>query len=176
MANYTNKQKFVNLLARKLELHGFKAVLCPTDVDTTTIKTCLQFQDKPVTVLADDTNTLCLLLRHMCYSKNKNDFYLNNMTIQRNKDERVSYNINDIIRSTKKEYLEHLLFFHAFTGCNTTSPIHNFGKKSIFSKLKMSKVLQHPSQQPSATQSMKLEMQVFEFSNYFIQQLLTYNK
>ena len=68
------------------------------------------------------------------------------MTIQSNKDERVSYNINDIIRSTKKEYLEHLLFCHAFTGCNTTSQIHNFGKKSIFSKLKMSKDL-HLSEQ-----------------------------
>ena len=69
------------------------------------------------------------------------------MTIQNNKDERVSYNINDIIISTKKEYLEHLLFYHAFTGCDTTSQIHNFGKKSIFSKLKMSNDLQHLSEQ-----------------------------
>ena len=69
------------------------------------------------------------------------------MTIQSNKDERVSYNINDIISSTKKEYLEHLLFCHAFTGCNTTPKIHNFGKKSIFSELKKSKDLQHLSEQ-----------------------------
>ena len=27
LTNYTNKQTFVNSLARKLELHGFKAVL-----------------------------------------------------------------------------------------------------------------------------------------------------
>ena len=147
LTNYTNKQKFVNSLARKLELHGFKAVLCPSDADTTIVKTCLQFQDKPVTVLADDTDILCLLLHHMYHSNNKNEIYLKNMTIQSNKDERVSYNINDIIRSTKKEYLEHLLFCHAFTGCDTTSQIHNFGKKSIFSKLKMSKDLQHLSEQ-----------------------------
>ena len=50
------------------------------------------------------------------------------MTIQSNKDERVSYNINDIISSTKEEYLEHLLFCHAFTGCDMTSQIHNFRK------------------------------------------------
>ena len=67
--------------------------------------------------------------------------------IKSNKDKRVSYNINDITRSTKKECLEHLLFRHAFTGCDTTSQIHNFGKKSIFSKLKMSKDLQHLSEQ-----------------------------
>ena len=69
------------------------------------------------------------------------------MTIKSNKDERVSYNINYITRSTKKECLEHLLFCHAFTGCDTTSQIHNFGKKSIFSKLKMSNDLQHLSEQ-----------------------------
>ena len=69
------------------------------------------------------------------------------MMIKSNKDKRVSYNINDITRSTKKECLEHLLFRHAFTGCDTTSQIHNFGKKSIFSKLKMSKDLQHLSEQ-----------------------------
>ena len=179
LTNYTNNQKSVNLLALKLELHGFKAVLCPSDADIKIIKTCLQFQDKPITVLAADTNILCLLLHHMYYSNNKNEIYLENMTIQSNKDERVSYNINDTIRSTKKEYLEHLLFCHTFTGCNTTSPIHNFGKKSIFSKLKMSKDLQHLSEQfyqASATQSMKLEMQVFAFLNEFIQQLLTYSK
>ena len=50
LANYTNEQKFVNLLARKLELQGFKAVLCPSDADTTITKTCLQFQDKPFTL------------------------------------------------------------------------------------------------------------------------------
>ena len=43
LKNYTNKQTFVNSLACKLELHGFKAVLCPSDADTTIVKTCLQF-------------------------------------------------------------------------------------------------------------------------------------
>ena len=74
LSNYTNKQKFVNSLAHKLELHGFKAVLCPSDTDTTIIKTCLQFRDKPVTVLADDTDILCLLLHHMYHSNNKTRF------------------------------------------------------------------------------------------------------
>ena len=131
----------------KLELRGFKAVFCPSNADTTIIKTCLQFQDKPATVLADDTDILRLFLHHMYLLNSKNEIYLKNMTIQSNIDERVNYNINDIISSTKKEYLEHLLFCHAFTGCYTTSQIHNFGKKSIFSKLKMSKDLQHLSEQ-----------------------------
>ena len=127
-------------MARNLELHGFKAVLCPSDADTTIVKTSLQFQDKPVTVLADDTDILCLPLHYMYHyrteTNNRNEIYLKNMTIQSNKDERVSYNINDIIGFTKKEYLEDLLFCHAFTGCDTTSQIHNFGEKSILASLK----------------------------------------
>ena len=75
LTNYTNKPKFVNSFARKLELHGFKAVLCQSDADTTIVKTCLQFQDKPVTVLADDTDILCLLLHHMYHFNNKNEIY-----------------------------------------------------------------------------------------------------
>ena len=172
--NYTNKQQFVNLLASRLEFHGFKTVLCPSDADTTIVKTCLEIENKPVTVLADDTDILCLLLHHMYYSSNKSEIYLKNMTVQSNKDERVSYNINDIITSAKKEYLQHLLFCHAFTGCDTTSQIFNFGKKSIFNKLRVSKDMQHLSE--LMQQSMKLVMQVFEFLNYFIQQRLPYNK
>ena len=53
----------------------------------------------------------------------------------------MSYNIHNILNSTEKEYLEHLLFCYAFTGCDTTVQMHNFGKKSIFSKLKVSKDL-----------------------------------
>ena len=77
--NYTNKEKFVNLLACKLEIHGFEGVLCPSDTDTKIVKTCLQFQDKPVTILADDTNILCLLLHHTYYSNKKNQIYIKNM-------------------------------------------------------------------------------------------------
>ena len=170
----TNKQKFVNSLACKLEPHGFKAVLCPSDADTTIVKTYLQLQDKPVTVLADNTDMFCL--HHMYYSNNKNETSLRNMTIKSNKDERVSHNINDIIRSNKKEYLEHILFCHVFTGCDTTSQIHNFAKFLASLKCRRTcNIFQNSFTKP-VLQSMKLEMKVFEFLNYFIQQLSTYNK
>ena len=66
LTNYTNKQSFVNLLVYRLELYGFKAVLCPSDADITIEKTSLQVQnDFTVTILADDTDIFCLLLRHI---------------------------------------------------------------------------------------------------------------
>ena len=119
--------------------------MCPSDVDTTIVKKSLQVQDKPATVLADDTDILCLRLHHIYYSNKKNKIYTKTKSAQTKS--LVSYNIHDIINSTENEYLEHVLFCHAFTGCNTTSKIYNFGKKSIFSKVKMSKDLQHLSKQ-----------------------------
>ena len=78
LTNYTNKQNFVNLLAYKLELHGFKVLLYPSDADTTTAKTSLQVQDKPVIVLANDTDVLCLFSHHTYYLNNKNKIYIKN--------------------------------------------------------------------------------------------------
>ena len=93
----------------------------------------------------------------------------------------MSYNINDIISSAKKEYLEHLLFCHAFTGCDTTSQIQDFGKKSIFSKLIMSKYLQHLSEQfyqASATVNEigNASIRVFEITLFNNFQVTTYKK
>ena len=73
LTSYTNKQKFVNSLARKLELHGFKAVLCPSDADTTIIKTYLQFQDKPVTTSPDNTDILSTFTSHVPHQQQKTD-------------------------------------------------------------------------------------------------------
>ena len=151
LTNYTNKQKFVNSLARKLELHGFKAVLCPSDADTTIVKTCLQFQDKPVTVLADDTDILCLLLHHMYHSNNKNEIYLKNMTIYS-----FFMHLQVAARPHKYTILVKSQFLASLKCRRTYNIFQNSFTKPVL-------------------QSMKLEMQVFEFLNYFIQQCSTYN-
>ena len=67
------------------------------------------------------------------------------MRIQSRKNKRISYSIHDIINSTEKKYLEHILCCHTFIGCNTTSQILNYGKRSIFSKIIISNDLQHLS-------------------------------
>ena len=65
LSNYTNKKHFVMALSKKLELDGFKVVLCPSDADTTIVKVALDFADgTPVTVYSDDTDVLCLLVHH----------------------------------------------------------------------------------------------------------------
>ena len=112
-------------------------------------KTSLQVQNHfIVTILTDDTDIfLPTFASHILFKQQKGGVHKEYVDVQSIKGKRVSYNIHDIINSTEKEYLEHLLFCHAFTGCETTVQTHNFGKKSIFIKFKMSKRLQHISKQ-----------------------------
>ena len=92
----------------------------------------------------------------------------------------MSYNIHDIINSIEEEYIEHLLFCHAFTSCDTTAHLHNFGKKSILSKLKMSKDLQLLSKKflPKQCHSQwnrKWNILIFWITSFVIFQLATNN-
>ena len=140
LSNYLNKEKFVIALARKLELAGFKVVLCPNDADTTLIKVVLNSNSViPATVYSGDTDVLCLLVHHKRMDTNSPDIFLTNMTTSK-KTHRQCYRIQDIINELDDIVLTNLLFCHAFRGCDTTSAIHNFGKISIFTQLKSKKL------------------------------------
>ena len=83
LSNYTNKERFVTMLAENLKSMGFQVVLCPSDADTTIVKTALDIsQSSPVTVLSDDTDVFCLLLHHLL-NQSVNNIYLKNMTRKR---------------------------------------------------------------------------------------------
>ena len=62
---------------------------------------------------------------------------------RKNNHPRARYTIEDIINKIDGGVLEYLLFAHAFTGCDTTSAIHRFGKLSIFKKLQSSSELKN---------------------------------
>ena len=40
-----------------------------------------------------------------------------------------------MIEKSSDHIVDYLLFAHAFTGCDTTSAIHKFGKTGLFTKL-----------------------------------------
>ena len=141
LTNYTNKQSFVNALGEKLKEQGLEVVLCPCDADTTIVKVALEKETKAVTVLADDTDILCLLLHHVYFTYHNTNVYLKNMKINKNTEERKTYSINEVIAVLDKSTIERLLLAHAFTGSDTTSMIYNFGKTAIFSKMKKSNAL-----------------------------------
>ena len=114
-------------LATKLELDGFEVVLCPCDADTTIVKVALDSGNgTPVTVYSD---VLCLLVHHVKVSTNPADIFVTNMT-------RLCYRIEDLISELDDMVLFYLLFTHAFTGCDTTSAVHKFGKNPIFVEIR----------------------------------------
>ena len=51
-----------------------------------------------------------------------------------NKKFPIRYSIKELVEQHKQT--EHLLFAHAWTGCDTTSAIHKYGKAKIFQLLK----------------------------------------
>ena len=55
--------------------------------------------------------------------------------------ERSCYNVSQILERNKS-IADIILFAHAFTGCDTTSSIHNLGKTSIFKIIEESQEMQ----------------------------------
>ena len=147
LANYTNKQTFVSALAAKLELSGVNAILCSSDADTTIVKTALKIDDISALVLTDDTDNICLMMHHVHVSDKSYDIFIKNMTRKKASDQRVCYRIQDVLDESDTVIAEFILFAHAFTGCDTTSAIHNFGKQSIFTKLRSSASLREIARQ-----------------------------
>ena len=147
LTNYTNKENFVTALAAKLEANGIKVVLCPSDTDTTIVKVPLEYENRPVTIFADDTDILCLLLHHSYILTDHGDIYFKNITRKNDVEVRSCYRIQDIIDASENVHVEYILFCHAFTGCDTISAIHMFGKTSILAKLKGSSKLRNIADQ-----------------------------
>ena len=132
--NYSNKEKFISDLSRKLESEGVKVVICSRDADTTIVKVALQIEKASALVLANDTNNLCLLINHVDATQKQHGIYIKNMT-RNASNEWVCYRIHDIIDNLDRVIVNFSLFAYVFTGCDSTSAIHNFGKKVVFSKL-----------------------------------------
>ena len=90
----------------------------------------------------DDTDVLSLLLHHYYNTLDLKDIFLTEMTRKSDHQQRKCYSIRKVFSQLLKQgepTLPYLLFSYAFTGYDTTSAIYQFGKSSIFKKLKNSK-------------------------------------
>ena len=106
LKNYTNKEKFVKLLAERLEMNGIEVVRCPSDADTTIVKVAMRYDPgTPVVIFSDDTDILCLLLHHMNGEHESPNIFLMNMSRQKANKERECYNIKDVIDETEGMFL-----------------------------------------------------------------------
>ena len=146
-ANYSNKDRFISGLAREIESKGVNAVICSRDADTTIVKVALQIKDPSALVFTDDTDNVCLLIHRVDTSQKQNVIYIKNMTKKKENNERVCYSLHDVINNLDPLIIKFIFFAHVFTGCDTTSVIHNFGKQAIFPKFGASNKLQQIAQQ-----------------------------
>ena len=119
------------LLSDSLSPCGHWDIQSKGDADTLIVSAALDLAtcNKITIVIADDTDILVLLLHH---NTTVSDILL--------VSERSSgrYNIGEIISQTHPIILKHILFIHAWGGCDTTSAIFGKGKISILQKLQMS--------------------------------------
>ena len=76
---------------------------------------------------------LCLLIHHSVQLPDTRDMI--NMTCKKGSKQRECFNIKDITNNLDQSVIQYLLFAHAFTGCDTTSTIYEFGKIAVFKKM-----------------------------------------
>lgn len=122
LSNLDNKANFVNFLSHHLKESGFLIINCPGDADSTIVKTALDIASTSVgyvAVVADDTDIAVMLVHH--WQNNMCDIYF----LQERWDK--AWSIKDA--SLKNENLkQHLLFVHAWSGCDTVSSVFGKGK------------------------------------------------
>ena len=141
------KENFITALSAIQEANIIKAVLCPSDADTTIVKVALEYENRSVTIFADDTDILCLLLHHLYILRDHGDIYLKSMIHKNDTEVRSCYRIQGIIDASENVNVEYILFCHTFPGYDIISAIHMFGKTSILAKLKGSSKLRNIADQ-----------------------------
>ena len=119
---------FAMSLGEKLQKEGFKIVQCVVDADTTIAKLANDATDKPVTIISDGTDVLCLLLHHTLNNNSSKNIYLKTMRIKKYSIECVTQNIENVMETFDKITLQYILFVQAFAGCDTTSSTFIFCK------------------------------------------------
>ena len=93
--------------------------------------------------MADDTDILILLMYH--WNQSMADIYFHSEAKRKKMNKLVVWKIQDLINKAGKVVTSHLLFIHAWSGCDTTSATCGHGKTTLLNKLKKSEELQEIS-------------------------------
>jgi len=126
LANQKNKQKFITLLGSILDANGIQVKHAEADADyDIAIAACSAAQLTPVTVIAEDTDVLVLLIHHMEEGFNQVVMKTNSRMID----------IGVMKAELKSVVCKTILFLHALTGCDTTSKPYGVGKASGLAKV-----------------------------------------
>ena len=124
-SNSKNKHELIKLLSNVFTEHGIEVHVATDDADTMLASKALNLSfNEDVEVKAEDTDILCLLIHH--FTENHNEIV---MTTRNG-----SHSISKIVNALDANIKRILLFVHSFSGCDTVSSIHGFGKVKILKK------------------------------------------
>lgn len=130
LSSGSNKQGLINMISDKLRENGCKVINSEGDADYDIVQEAIASSEfKTTTLIGEDTDLLILLLYHM--DPISKALYFRS---DKSKDQIHVYNVNTLKCLLGDQLCSHLLFIHAFTGCDTTSRIFGVGKKAFFNK------------------------------------------
>ena len=125
LSNKNNKSQFIDLISRFLKNDHQNVINCNGDADTTIVETAINqatLSSNHVVVVADDTDIAIMLLYHWKDCIVDIIFYP-----QRLQKGWSVKSITPFLTTIK----EHLLFIHAWSGCDTVSAPFGKGKASF---------------------------------------------
>jgi hypothetical protein len=109
--------------------------------DTNIVKTALGIAiENPVTIMADDTDILVLILHH--FKNEMRDIYFYSAATRRSKEGPKIFSIRTLTSHLDSKILKNILFVHAWSGCDTTSATFGQGKNSIIKRFSSSNAVQ----------------------------------
>ena len=138
LSNERNKKQFVDFLIASLEQAGFKVHQAKDDADTLIVKTALELAtlNQPVTVVANDTDILVILVYHYNLKLSAlSPIYLKSDIKRQKTDSKSVISIRDVCLQVGDSTARALLAIHAISGCDTTSAMFGHGKTSALKVL-----------------------------------------
>ena len=131
LSNHMNKQRFINMLATKLIESDILVEHSSGDADYLIALTAIEkVRESNVVCVTDDTDILVLLLH---YAK-KNQFNLH-LKASSSSATRPQWDIFETQGVLGSPVISHILFIHAFLGCDTVSSIFLKGKTALLNKI-----------------------------------------
>lgn len=131
LSNETNKSKFITLISEYLKQDGYNVFVCDGDADTKIVSTALEVANDSqvgiVVVVADDTDIAMMLMYHWKEEMGDIVFYQERQF--------KGWSIKETSLRLG-ESREHVLFAHAWSGCDTVSAPFGKGKPSFWELLK----------------------------------------
>ena len=123
----TETKQFISALSDQLQREGHDVRNSIEDADTQIVSAALEHtlnSENDVVVVASDTDILVLFMFHW---KPKMKLYMLTDVSKKRESERSIWKIENLVEACGDIITSHILFIHAWSGCDTTSATYGQG-------------------------------------------------